>query len=482
MNRLIALAALLLAPTVAPSQNFKHVYSSPGAPSREDLARLNLKLAWRAYLPTDHRRDGIFSVQVADDQILVQTRSGAIVALNAATGSTLWRASLDVPYRVNNVLAYNTKLVFATRATTMYAVDRATGQVVWSFSLPGGPSAAPAADDLHVFITLSNSHLYAYEIPQAAKKEAVVQAEKETMEEEKARIADAAAKAKLAAELEEERRREQYSVLGLRRRTHFSIAKDFEISGRERLGYGLQPRLLWEYKALTRLEQPPLLTDEHAVIPGQDGTFVVTALTRLVSNPFTFDAGEALAAPLGHYAVMGDDDHLVEIAYVATTDNNLFAIDTIKGRIDWRFLAGAALHSQPRVTDDDVYVAADPSGLYRIDRKSGREHWRNLEARRFLAMNKKFVYALNIRGNLLVLDRGSGQPLGRLFVHDFTAVSNETNDRIFLTSNDGMILCLHDRDYPTPLRNKNLPVKKPAEDKLKIEPRAEEKKADANDR
>src|SRR5438128_6587354 len=101
MNKLIALVVLLLAPAVAISQNFKQVYAAPGVPSREDLGRLNLKLAWRVYLPLDRRRDGIFSVQLADDQVLVQTRSGAIVALNAADGSTLWRAPLDVPYRVN---------------------------------------------------------------------------------------------------------------------------------------------------------------------------------------------------------------------------------------------------------------------------------------------------------------------------------------------------------------------------------------------
>lgn len=472
MNKSIALAALLLAPVAASAQNFKKVYASPGLPAREALDRVNLKLAWRTYVPTDHRRDGIFSVQLADDQVLVQTRSGSIMALNSQNGSTLWRANLDIPYRVNTVLGWNGQLIFATRATTLYALERATGHVSWSFPLPGGPTAAPAADDERVFIPLGTGRLYAYEIPQPAKTAAVVQAEKETLEDEKARLADAAAKVKLAAEVEEERRREGYSAFGVRGRRYAAIAKDFDVASSERAGRGLQPRLLWEYKALSRLEQTPLLTDEHTVIPGQDGTFIVTAKTHLVGNPFTFDAGEALSAPLGHYAVMGDDDHLVEIAYVATTDNNLFAVDTTKGRIDWRFLAGAPLHSQPRVTDDDVYVAADPTGLYRIDRKTGHEHWRNLEARRFLAMNKKFVYAINIRGNLLVLDRGRGQPLGRLDVHDFVGASNEATDRIFLASNDGLVLCLHDRDYPTALRNKTVPVKKPAEEK----PKAEEKK------
>src|SRR5205823_13674985 len=121
MNKLIAVALLLLAPAAALAQNPNRVYTSPGVPSREALDRLNLKMAWRAYLPTDQRRDGIYSVQLIDDQVVVQTRSGSIVSMNALDGVTQWRASFDVPYRVNNVLGYNSKLVFATRAATMYA-------------------------------------------------------------------------------------------------------------------------------------------------------------------------------------------------------------------------------------------------------------------------------------------------------------------------------------------------------------------------
>ena len=30
-------------------------------------------------------------------------------------------------------------------------------------------------------------------------------------------------------------------------------------------------------------------------------------------------------------------------------------------------------------------------------------------------------------------------------------ISNEMTDRLYLASNDGLLICLHDRDYPTPL-------------------------------
>ena len=43
-----------------------------------------------------------------------------------------------------------------------------------------------------------------------------------------------------------------------------------------------------------------------------------------------------------------------------------------------------------------------------------------------------------------------------------TPVSNELTDRIYLASNDGLLLCLHDRDYAKPVRVKNVQEKKPA--------------------
>src|SRR5438552_5421176 len=174
MNKLIAAALLLAAPAAALAQNPNRVYTSPGLPSREALDRLNLKLAWRAYVPTDHRRDGLYSVQLVDDQLLVQTRSGSVVAVGAHDGVVQWRTNFDMPYRVNHALGHNSKLLFATRAATLYAIDRSSGQVAWSYPLPGGASAAAAADEERLYIPLGTGQLYVYEIPQPAKKKEVV--------------------------------------------------------------------------------------------------------------------------------------------------------------------------------------------------------------------------------------------------------------------------------------------------------------------
>jgi hypothetical protein len=120
--------------------------------------------------------------------------------------------------------------------------------------------------------------------------------------------------------------------------------------------------------------------------------------------------------------------------------------------------------------------------LTRLDRESGEALWRiprgrnilsaNSEADRFLAANKKFVYATDTSGRLLVLDRKRGTRLSVLPTTDFRfPVINQLSDRLYLASNDGTVLCLHDRDQLKPIRHQyelelaNSPVLKKLETK-----------------
>src|SRR5205823_17174 len=98
---------LLLASLAAAQAERSRLYSTPSVPPREVLDRLNLREAWAIYIPTDDRRDGILSFQLAPLwrgnratlQLLIQTRSGLVAALDAETGQTLWRTRIGDPYK-----------------------------------------------------------------------------------------------------------------------------------------------------------------------------------------------------------------------------------------------------------------------------------------------------------------------------------------------------------------------------------------------
>src|SRR5437879_5035855 len=138
----LGLAIVLTAATVA-AQTPSRTHTRPTVPAATALNRVNLKLAWRAYLPVDGQRDGIFSVQFLGEQMLVQLRSGAVILLNAETGQTLWQVRAGAPYRVMYPLGVNYNTVFGYSSTFLFGLDRATGELKYVFDLPAMPSAGP---------------------------------------------------------------------------------------------------------------------------------------------------------------------------------------------------------------------------------------------------------------------------------------------------------------------------------------------------
>jgi len=138
MNKL-PIAILLLGALVAPltAQDIPRLYTDPELPARDALDRLRLKTAWTAKLPTDGRRDGFYTIQLVPrkngHELLIQTRSGAVMAVDAETGRVRWSTRVGVPFRVAQPLAYNRESVFVINNIVVFALDRDTGRLQWQF-------------------------------------------------------------------------------------------------------------------------------------------------------------------------------------------------------------------------------------------------------------------------------------------------------------------------------------------------------------
>ncbi len=406
---LVPLAAILLIPSIGLSQDMVDVYTRPTIPSRAALNRLNLKEGWRTYVGMDGTRDHIFGVQILGDQILVQNRSGVITLIDAEDGSILWRAQPGKTYMVGEDVAHNRRSVFAVRGGELYALDRKTGKLQWEMTLPHGVSATPFADNERLYLCLLTKELYAYDLPETV-------------------------------------------LANLKAPTNFNAANP-EAMALEKAELGSQtdaahaqgsntlppPMHVWTYSAETRLEKAPLSSGKLLALSGVDGIYFACA--KINGRPlYRFRAEAPVTAPLGQYN---------DTAFMASQDTNLYAVDIVGGRLKWRFTAGGPILLKPEIEDDGVYVSPFAGGLFRIDRETGTRIWRNPTAGRFVAANKKFVYAMDRTGRLLVLDKAHGNVLSALDVRGFVfPVSNERTDRIILAANNGLILCLHDRDYP----------------------------------
>ncbi len=419
MKKLAALALTFLVPA-SPiwGQHWAQLHTRPSPPPSEALDRMNLKMAWSAYVPTNGPRDGLFSVQVFDDLVLVQTRSGTVTAIRVDDGTIEWSVAVGVPYRVTHEVGRNADSVFVYNGTHLIALSRKDGSLQWTFNLSDAPSAPPVAEKDRIYVSLSGGKLLVYHLPEIPKKPPTF---KGTTARQTFSTARASTTDFLAGSM------------------GFS---EPPVTGEMWSNRGPQPEQLWQYLSDTRLEQPPLLTEDAIFLAGFDGTFFCTS-KDLRQVLYQFKAHAPLAAPLGQYS---------DTAYVASTEYDVYALQMLIGKVTWHYVSGTPILRKPEVNDEDVYIAPKRPNLARVDRESGVKIWTNQKADRFIAANKKFVYAADPNGRLLILDKKYGTILSTYDARDFVVpVANELTDRIYLASNHGLIVCLYDKDYPKPL-------------------------------
>ena len=351
MKRIIALLAVVLLSTAVEAQESR-VYTRPAPLSREALDRLHLKQAWRAIVPVSERRDGIFSVQLLGDQIIVQTRAGVVVALNAADGTTQWKKSVGIAYRVAHPIGSNSECLFVTRGTYLHALSRKSGTQMWEYDLPGSPSSPPAADEESVYISTGLGRLQVYDLPRK-RADKPGEAPAETNERKP---------------LEAKGPSSAYGVRGMSQ-TAVGPLSSARTTGMGRIA-GPQPELHWEFRADARIEQAPILTDNLMVVAGTDGTFLVSPKFQR-TIPFQFNAATGLAAPPGSYCWRTEDGSMEDNVFIAAQDFNRFCLDVTRGKILWRFNGAPPIIATRRYRRG-VYLVADRAACIASTAPPGR--------------------------------------------------------------------------------------------------------------
>jgi outer membrane protein assembly factor BamB len=413
----VVLGCAVLAATAAAQVSRRNIYSRPRLPSEPELRRLNMRLAWAASVAMDGRRDGLVRVVLDRRDLIAVTRSGEVALFDAETGVERWRTRVGKPYTILPYVAANSRSVYAFANATMYGLDRKTGARKWEHVMRTGLSAEPVADEEQVYLPGANSRFYAFYLP----------------------FVGVDSDARGAAE--------DRSL-----RSQFYSEKEAARESRVRPA--------WEEATNVQLLIRPLHTP--------DGLFVISPSGRGLG--FNKVLGEGANSPLRYRfstdgKIRQDLGQYGETAYIGADDAVLYAVNMGNGKLVWRHTAGSAISRQPVATEKDVYVTSAREGMARIDRASGEAVWKipqgrlygptNAEADRFLAANNKFVYAADASGRLLVLDRRRGTRLSRLDTTDYRVpVVNELTDRVYLAANNGLIVCLHDRDQRTPLRHR----------------------------
>jgi hypothetical protein len=422
------------------------LYSTPNVPSPAVLERLNLKLLWTTVIVTEGRRDGLLSVQFAPvreagktkQHMIVQTRSGIVTELDAETGQVLWRVRLGNRYSATHGAGFNSTDVIAVRGSDIFGINRKTGDLRWKAILPVIPSGTPLVDSHRIYMNVGSDRVEFYDLP--------------------------------------------------------SIGEN-------------APTLFRTYRSTIPLQLEPAQSADYLYYPSPRGS--VSVLVKSTSGLFVrFTTGGPLAAGPGMHEVDGG-------VYIGSLDTNVYGYSLLETDPSWRFSTGKPVERTPFVNDEGVYASADTKGLYRLLRKTisgaklvgtlerrglatpaqlqevvkeldrkagdpsailsallqkgyitesqkgklrwrgGDDVWLNPDGDRVLAVNPKFVYAVDRPGSLVVLDRERGRTLSRFDTRDYPVpITNELTDRIYLGAHNGRIVCLCDREYTTPFKMK----------------------------
>jgi outer membrane protein assembly factor BamB len=465
------------------------IWTNAVAPGQETLDRLNLRLGWQAGIPVDGMRDGIATIQHLGDAIIVQTRHGAISALDPITGAARWRVAVGLPYPVNYRVGYSDTLILVANGTRIFALDRATGTELWDVDLAATPSSPPAADAESFYVCLGNGRLSAYRFPvetAPARPGAPTNVSpgagraQEPVRPLTSGVAAASGSGAVRtppvparpsaagigppAELSRGGSTTGRTVTTSVGTSTRSASTAIQATGGRtavgggdinRTGHGPAatggPQLRWDHQTNLRIAERPIIGEKRLFVAGtgREALFI----DKTGEKPVVVTADAAFSAPLGQYG---------EVAYAGCANGTVYAFDLPTRSTLWQTTVDGAVFQRPIATDEDLYISSERGGLARFARANGTMVWHNPAAVRFVASNPKFVYARDALGRLLVLDRGHGTLLTNLDVREFTTnLMNRETDRIVLAADNGLVISLHDKAYPQPLRLYNPPPPPP---------------------
>ena len=198
----------------------------------------------------------------------------------------------------------------------------------------------------------------------------------------------------------------------------------------------------WFYQSFGHILAPPLVTPESVVWTTDRGNLYVSGAekpgVRFRLETFDkFDARPAYRAPL---------------IYAVALSGELFAVDELKGVLEWRYTTGYPTGRAPAAVGERLFVSSEEPMLHCVDASTGSPKWRSPGISQFAAATKSRVYGVDRYGTIRILNITDGAPIGSIPTGgELNALVNDQTDRLFLISESGLVECLHEigADKPT---------------------------------
>ncbi len=221
------------------------------------------------------------------------------------------------------------------------------------------------------------------------------------------------------------------------------------------------PELVEKRMNLTGVVFTQPTVSSRSIVCGTDAGYVYGWNPNETELSFQLQTGDAVNARVGAY---GDN------LYAGSRDGFVFALDNRTGLEQWQFGTGAAIEDGPAPTKDRVFAIPELGGMFALDHETGDSQWFAQGIHRFVAASPTRVYAMDRLGSLAVLDSATGGrldlvPTGNLQL----SIPNQLNDRIYLGSPGGVVVCLREQGLVDPVPHRTLEDPQPADGDAPVE-------------
>ncbi|MBX6314163.1 MAG: PQQ-binding-like beta-propeller repeat protein, partial [Isosphaeraceae bacterium] len=347
--------------------------------------------------------------------LFIQTNRANLHAFDAETGQYLWVANIGRPSVDARGASVNANGVYVTNLETLYALDRQTGRITWT-----APLQDPSTTITERFKGLSSL-----------------------------------ASSDTAAD-------EHHVAVGLRsgKLVAFSTRDIIDPSN---YVIPVKPAgsFLWTWKTNDWITSKPIFADKVVAFASRDSKLYV-AQNQPPALLYRFKTGGPITGNIAAYGT--------RTVLVPSADHVLYAVDLFTGDVQWQIATGAPLSQEPLVAGDEVYVVNDRGMLFSLDARSGQVRWSiPTGGGKLLAVGRERIYLESRTRDLFIVSRANGAMLADprmtleragLNLRDYSlSLTNNLNDRIYLITSSGSLLCLREMGqvYPRPNRDPKLP-------------------------
>jgi outer membrane protein assembly factor BamB len=216
----------------------------------------------------------------------------------------------------------------------------------------------------------------------------------------------------------------------------FELRKIRELSRNNRLPSWSFQATRWRYKTSKEITSAAYSNGRLVNFASRDGSLYAVSSTER-DLIWQFETNAPITAPFAT-----TDTSLV----LASEDFYVYCLDRNNGLVRWEFASGFPIRKAPRVIGNDLYILPDRGGLFNLSLTNGNQKWTRPGITSILTATRSRLFGTDQTGNIVILNRADGRPLGSLPLRSFNIrLENERTDRLYLATQSGLLVCLRDQ-------------------------------------